>query len=57
MTSDQTPPAGWYPDSAVDAPAGQPRYWDGSAWIPHTHAPGAASTVAEPAGKTGTFTR
>jgi hypothetical protein len=26
------PPAGWYPDNSVDAPAGRQRYWDGSAW-------------------------
>jgi hypothetical protein len=35
MTGDQTPPAGWYPDERVDAPAGQQRYWDGSAWTEH----------------------
>ena len=39
MTGDQTPPAGWYPDEGVDAPAGQQRYWDGSAWTEHTTAP------------------
>jgi hypothetical protein len=36
MTGDQPPPAGWYPDEGVDAPAGQQRYWDGSAWTEHT---------------------
>jgi hypothetical protein len=38
MTGDQTPPAGWYPDPnpGADAPAGQQRYWDGSAWTEHT---------------------
>jgi hypothetical protein len=36
MTGDQTPPAGWYPDNSVDAPAGQQRYWDGSAWTERT---------------------
>jgi hypothetical protein len=25
MTSDQTPPAGWYPDKSANAPAGQQR--------------------------------
>ena len=39
MTGDQTPPAGWYPDNGMDAPAGQRRYWDGSAWTEHTTAP------------------
>ncbi len=39
MTGDQAPPAGWYPDEGVDAPAGQQRYWDGSAWTEHTIAP------------------
>jgi Septum formation/Protein of unknown function (DUF2510) len=38
MTGDQAPPAGWYPDPnpGADAPAGQQRYWDGSAWTEHT---------------------
>ena len=38
MTGDQTPPAGWYPDPnpGADAPAGQQRYWDGSAWTERT---------------------
>jgi Septum formation/Protein of unknown function (DUF2510) len=38
MTGDQTPPAGWYPDPnpGADAPAGQQRYWDGSAWTDQT---------------------
>ena len=38
MTGDQTPPAGWYPDPnpAAGAPAGQQRYWDGSAWTERT---------------------
>jgi Protein of unknown function (DUF2510)/Septum formation len=51
MTGDQTPPAGWYPDKSVGAPAGQQRYWDGSAWTEQTAAPPttapteAASTV------------
>jgi Septum formation/Protein of unknown function (DUF2510) len=40
----QTPPAGWYPDNSVDAPAGQQRYWDGSAWTEHT-----TSAPTEPA--------
>jgi Protein of unknown function (DUF2510) len=57
MTSDQNAPAGWYPDSTAEAPAGQLRYWDGSGWTPHTSAPRTAPTVAEPAGKPGTFTR
>jgi Septum formation/Protein of unknown function (DUF2510) len=39
MTDDPTRPAGWYPDEGVDAPAGQQRYWDGSAWTEHTTAP------------------
>jgi hypothetical protein len=46
MTSDQTPPAGWYPDQSVDAPAGRQRYWDGSAWTEHTAAPTTAPPVA-----------
>jgi hypothetical protein len=48
MTSDQTPPAGWYPDNSVDAPAGRQRYWDGSAWTEHTAAPTTAPTEAAP---------
>ena len=38
MTGDRAPPAGWYPDPnpGADAPAGQQRYWDGSAWTEHT---------------------
>jgi len=38
MTGDHPPPAGWYPDPSpgADAPAGQQRYWDGSAWTEHT---------------------
>ena len=38
MTGDQTPPAGWYPDPnpGAGAPAGQQRYWDGSAWTERT---------------------
>ena len=38
MTGDQSPPAGWYPDPdpGADAPAGQQRYWDGSAWTGRT---------------------
>jgi hypothetical protein len=47
MTSDQTPPAGWYPDKGVGAPAGQQRYWDGSAWTEHTAAPTTAPTKAD----------
>jgi hypothetical protein len=43
MTGDQPPPAGWYPDEGVDAPAGQQRYWDGSAWTEHTIAATAPS--------------
>jgi hypothetical protein len=57
---DQTPPAGWYPDNSVDAPVGQQRYWDGSAWtsawratapiVPTTVLPTVAyKAVAEPA--------
>jgi hypothetical protein len=47
MTDDPTRPPGWYPDEGVDAPAGQQRYWDGSAWTEHTIAPTApASPVA-----------
>ena len=38
MTTDQTPPSGWYPDKSANAPAGQHRYWDGSAWTEHTTA-------------------
>ena len=38
MTSDLTPPAGWYPDKRLDAPAGQQRYWDGLNWTEHTTA-------------------
>ncbi|HMG28909.1 MAG TPA: septum formation family protein [Jiangellaceae bacterium] len=49
MTGDQTPPAGWYPDEGVDAPAGQQRYWDGSAWTERTTAPtGPAYQAAVP---------
>jgi hypothetical protein len=48
MTGDQTPPAGWYPDNGVDAPAGQQRYWDGSAWTEHTAVPTTAPTEAAP---------
>ena len=38
MTGDQTAPAGWYPDPnpGAEAPVGQQRYWDGSAWTDHT---------------------
>jgi hypothetical protein len=54
-------PSGWYPDKSVGAPAGQQRYWNGSAWTQHTTAPTTASstapTAAEPAGKPGIFTR
>jgi uncharacterized membrane protein len=47
MTDDPTRPPGWYPDEGVDAPAGQLRYWDGSAWTEHTTAPtGPAHPVA-----------
>jgi hypothetical protein len=46
-------PSGWYPDKSVGAPAGQQRYWNGSAWTQHTTAP----TVAESARKPGIFTR
>jgi Domain of unknown function (DUF4190)/Protein of unknown function (DUF2510) len=44
----QTPPAGWYPDNSVDAPVGQQRYWDGSAWTERTTAPTAAPTTVQP---------
>jgi Domain of unknown function (DUF4190)/Protein of unknown function (DUF2510) len=51
--SDQIPPAGWYPDRSVNAPAGQQRYWDGSAWTERSTAPTVPitvqSTVAYPA--------
>ena len=53
IPSGQTPPAGWYPDDSVDAPAGRQRYWDGSAWTEAwkhatapTTAPSTAPTVA-----------
>jgi hypothetical protein len=46
MTNDQRPPAGWYPDQSVDAPAGQQRYWDGSAWTDRTTAPTTVPTEA-----------
>jgi Protein of unknown function (DUF2510) len=46
MTSDQAPPAGWYPDQGVGAPAGQQRYWDGFAWTEHIAAPTTAPTTA-----------
>jgi hypothetical protein len=46
MTDDPTRPAGWYPDEGVDAPSGQQRYWDGSAWTEHTTAPTAPSYPA-----------
>jgi len=39
-------PAGWYPDPAP-APQGAPpvqRYWDGSGWTEHVHAPGREPT-------------
>jgi len=61
--SDQIPsgqiPSGWYPDPnpGADAPGGQMRYWNGSAWTEHTTAPTTAPTVAEPARKPGTFIR
>jgi Protein of unknown function (DUF2510) len=42
----QTAPAGWYPDNSVDAPAGQQRYWNGSAWTEHTTAPTTAPSTA-----------
>ena len=45
MTSDQTPPAGWYPDKSANAPAGQQRYWDGSAWTERSTAPTVPITV------------
>jgi Septum formation/Protein of unknown function (DUF2510) len=48
MTGDQTPPAGWYPDEGVDAPAGQQRYWDGSAWTEHTTAPSPSLDQPQP---------
>jgi hypothetical protein len=50
MTSDQTPPAGWYPDTGVGAPAGQQRYWDGFAWTEHTAAPTTTPPVAASTG-------
>ena len=50
-------PSGWYSDKSVGAPAGQQRYWDGSAWTLHTTAPTTAPTVAESARKPGMFTR
>jgi hypothetical protein len=46
MTDDPTRPAGWYPDEGVDAPPGQQRYWDGSAWTEHTTAPTAPAYPA-----------
>jgi hypothetical protein len=65
--SDQSPPAGWYPDRSANAPAGQQRYWDGSAWTERTTAPatepttvqptGAEPAVAEPAPKSSVFAR
>ncbi len=48
MTGDQTPPAGWYPDKSADAPAGQQRYWDGSAWTERTTPSTAAPTESAP---------
>nr|PZM98803.1 MAG: hypothetical protein DIU73_03635 [Actinomycetota bacterium] len=30
-------PAGWHPDPKPGAPAGQLRYWDGTAWTEHVH--------------------
>jgi Protein of unknown function (DUF2510) len=59
--SDQIPsgqiPSGWYPDPDPGAPAGQQRYWDGSAWTQRTTAPSSAPTVAVPARRSGMFTR
>jgi len=55
MASGESWPAGWYADPWY---AGQQRYWDGSAWTPHTRAsasvytptwPAASSRPAEPA--------
>jgi hypothetical protein len=46
-------PSGWYPDPSPGVPAGQLRYWDGSAWTEHTTAPSTAPTVAEPARRPG----
>ena len=57
MTSDQTPPAGWYPDKTANVPAGQQRYWNARRGLrtqPH-RAP--RRPVAEPARKPGIFTR
>ena len=45
IPSGQTPPAGWYPDNSVDAPAGQQRYWNGSAWT-EAWKPATAPTTA-----------
>ena len=50
-------PSGWYPDPDPDAPAGQQRYWDGSAWTQRTTAQTTEPTVAEPARRFGMFTR
>ena len=59
--SDQIPsgqiPSGWYQDPDPGAPAGQQRYWDGSAWTQRTTGPTTAPTVAEPARRSGIFTR
>jgi Protein of unknown function (DUF2510) len=59
--SDQIPsgriPSGWYLDPDPNAPAGQQRYWDGSAWTQRTTAPTTASTVAGQARRPGSFTR
>jgi Protein of unknown function (DUF2510) len=49
MTNDQMPPAGWYPDKSANAPAGQQRYWDGSAWTERTTAPATQPTTVQPA--------
>jgi hypothetical protein len=46
--SDQMPPAGWYPDPDASAPAGQRRFWDGSAWTEHTTAPTTTTPTAAP---------